>query len=152
MNIETYIAIAEATKAFTQEELSVLREVLTEYESNPAKDYIVLEEYREGVLAGFLIYGPTPITRFAWDLYWIVVNPCFQRQGLGIFLNSKMEQQLLKHNSKAVIRVETSGRSEYTGQRHFYIGAGYIESGRIHDFYGEGDDLVIYTKEIKASR
>ncbi|WMI71160.1 GNAT family N-acetyltransferase [Aminobacterium sp. MB27-C1] len=151
LSIDEYLAIAQATKAFTTEECSVLKEVLLEWQAYPSKDYVLLEEYRKGILAGFLIYGATPMTAFAWDLYWIVVSPDFQRQGIGLVLQEKMEAELLNIHKNAVIRVETSGKQAYAGQRHFYVHAGYEESGRIHNFYGEGDDLVIYTKEIKTS-
>jgi ribosomal protein S18 acetylase RimI-like enzyme len=56
---------------------------------------------------------------------------------------------LLSRSDKAVIRVETAGRSDYDGQRHFYERAAYRECGRIPNFYSEGDDLVLYCKEIR---
>ncbi len=150
--IGEHLSIARDTKAFSSEECSVLEEVLFEWQENPSKDYFLLEERRNGTLSGFIIYGPTPMTEFAWDLYWIIVNPRSQRQGIGLKLQKKMEEEMLQNNKQAVIRVETSGNCGYAGQRHFYEVAGYSENGRIQDFYGEGDDLVIYTKKIKAAR
>ena len=45
--------------------------------------------------------------------------------------------------------VETSSRETYTPTRRFYEALGYWEAGRIPDFYGPGDDRVIFLKAAK---
>ena len=139
---------AKATGAFTPEELDVLEDVLIEWSLHPGKDYVLLTEWNGGSLAGFLIYGPTPMTRFAFDLYWVAVDPAHQKKGIGRILEEKMCSALLEQSPGAVVRVETAGRDDYLGQRHFYLATGYRECGRIPDFYSEGDDLVLYCKKI----
>lgn len=142
------MTVASATGAFTPDELDVLREVLTEWSAHPDGDYRLLTEERNGAAAAFLIYGPTPMTEFAYDLYWIAVDPEHQKTGLGGTLERRMCALLLKGAKRAVLRVETAGRDEYAGQRFFYMACGYMECGRIPNFYSEGDDLVFYCKEI----
>ena len=46
--------------------------------------------------------------------------------------------------------IETGGRPDYAGQRCFYETQGYVEVGRIPDFYRAGDDGVIYWKRLEA--
>ena len=145
---ERCLAAAANTGAFTPEEVDVLEDVLLEWTLHPGRDYILLTEEPEGVMAGFLIFGPTPMTRFAFDLYWVAVDPAFQKKGIGRKLEERMCSVLLEQSDRAVIRVETAGRDDYLGQRFFYLARQYRECGRIPDFYREGDDLVLYCKRI----
>lgn len=145
---ERCLNAAMATGAFSSGEISVLEEVLAEWTRRPGHDYFLLTEESGGSLAGFIIYGPAPMTEFAFDLYWIAVDPAFQKKGTGRLLEAKMCSALLEKSSSAVIRIETAGRDDYQGQRLFYLATGYTECGRIHDFYSEGDDLVLYCKKI----
>ena len=150
--VNSCLKIAEATNAFTFNKLDVLEDVLVEWSLHPGRDYILLTEWIDGDIAGFLIYGPTPMTRFAYDLYWIAVAPGHQKKGLGGRLEEKMCSALLEQSDSAVIRVETAGRDDYLGQRYFYLARHYGECGRIPDFYSEGDDLVLYCKKLTKKR
>ncbi|MEA4880752.1 MAG: GNAT family N-acetyltransferase [Synergistaceae bacterium] len=145
---ERCLAAAANTGAFSGEELAVLEDVLLEWTLHPGRDYILLTEEEGGDLAGFLIFGPTPMTSFAFDLYWIAVDPAFQKKGVGRKLEERMCSALLEQSDRAVIRIETAGRDDYLGQRFFYLARKYGECGRIPDFYREGDDLVLYCKRI----
>ena len=149
---ERCLKTAAATGAFTADELDVLEDVLLEWSLHPGRDYILLTEWIDGDIAGFLIYGPTPMTRFAYDLYWIAVAPDHQKKGIGGNLEKKMCSALLEQSDSAVIRVETAGRDDYLGQRYFYLARHYGECGRIPDFYSEGDDLVLYFKKLSKRR
>lgn len=146
---ELCLNAARATGAFSPDEIAVLEEVLADWSGRPDADYELLTEHRGGALAGFLIYGPAPMTDFAFDLYWIAVDPAFQKKGIGRLLEGRMCSALLEGSPRAVVRIETSGRDDYLGQRLFYLAAGYGECGRIQDFYKEGDDLVLYCKKIE---
>jgi len=149
---ERCLKTAAETRAFTADELDVLEDVLVEWSLHPGRDYILLTEWSDGDIAGFLIYGPTPMTRFAYDLYWIAVAPGHQKKGIGARLEEKMCSALLEQSDSAVIRVETAGRDDYLGQRYFYLARHYGECGRIPDFYSEGDDLVLYCKKLSKKR
>ncbi|MBN1332708.1 MAG: GNAT family N-acetyltransferase [Synergistales bacterium] len=147
--LKEYIETAASTEAFREEELLCLEEVMNAWEKDPDRDYTLLSCFEEGRLSGFLIYGKTPMTEHSYDLYWIVVSPCYQRQGIGRRLVREMEEDILRSAARGIIRIETSGKSAYEGQRHFYLSLGYGESGRIKDFYSDGDDLVTYSKMIQ---
>src|SRR5438552_3712867 len=62
---------------FTPEELKVSLELVDAALADlahPAEtqgDYRVLVADLDGQLAGYLCYGPTPMTEGTWDLYWI---------------------------------------------------------------------------------
>ncbi len=102
-------------------------------------------------IAGFLIYGPTPMTESSFDLYWIVVDSREQGKGVGTELLRRMEEEILCEFPRARIRVETAGKGEYHYQRRFYLSRTFQEAGRIPDFYSPGDDLVTFWKELGES-
>jgi ribosomal protein S18 acetylase RimI-like enzyme len=143
------LVLAEATGSFHGEEIEILKEVLESYRTKPDKDYSLIESRKEGRLAGFAIFGRTPMTRFAWDVYWIAVDPSFQRRGIGRELLDAVEKAVLADGDRAVLRVETSGTESYAGVRRFYDAAGYERAGTIRDFYAPGDDFCLYAKEVR---
>jgi len=150
--LKEYIDSADSTGAFNKEELQCLEEVLNDWHKDPGRDYILLSCLEDGLLSGFLIYGKTPMTEHSYDLYWIVVSPDHQRKGIGRRLVKEMEEDIMRSSSRGIIRIETSGRSAYDGQRRFYLSLGYRESGRIQDFYSDGDDLVTYSKTVQGGK
>ena len=146
--ISDYLSIAEGTGAFRPCEIEILAEVLGDCFSDPTKGYFFLEVKAGDQTAGFALYGRCPMTESAWDLYWIVVEKSLQGHGIGKKLLEELEKAAKGLDGRAILRVETSGKEEYCGQRHFYLRSGFRETGRIRDFYEEGDDLVTYCKFI----
>jgi ribosomal protein S18 acetylase RimI-like enzyme len=104
-----------------------------------------------GQLAGFIAYGPTPMTDGTYDLYWIATDPAVRRSGIGALLIRAMEADLEQRRGR-LIRVETSGTDGYGATRSFYERLDYCETARIPDFYRPADDLVILTKELTTFR
>jgi hypothetical protein len=51
-------------------------------------------------------------------------------------------------NGKLIV-VETSSLPKYEATRKFYVRNNYLEAARIRDYYGQGDDLMIYTKHLQ---
>lgn len=100
----------------------------------------------KGALAGFVLWGRTPMTGRGYDVYWIAVDPSLQGKGYGKKLLALVEERACNETSGCILRLETSGRGEYVSQRAFYEKCGFDEVGRIRDFYRDGDDLVTYVK------
>lgn len=149
--VQEYLKLAENTGAFHPGELDVLREVLEEtFEPHDGVPHYILREERDGGrLLGFIIFGRTPLTRYGWDIYWLVVDKSVHRRGVGRRLVSMMQRHVLDLHETAIIRIETSGKKEYDHVRKFYTNAGFVEVGRIPDFYAPGDDLVIFSMTIR---
>ena len=145
---KSYLDLAKATGAFKENELQVLLEVLDEHAQGPDAGYVVFEEKIDGSLVAFAIIGETPLTKYGWDIYWLVVGADFQGRGLGRLLIKKMEDFSARKCGQAILRVETSGHALYERARRFYQAAGFHQAGRIADFYSPGDDLVIFSKII----
>lgn len=145
---ETYVSIAEHTGAFTPAEIEVLREVLNDWYHNAHTTYMLLDEKVDHTIAGFVIFGRSPMTEFSWDIYWLVVNKPSQGRGIGKTLLRKVYEFITHTDRRATIRVETAGKESYAHTRNFYRSAGFTEVGRIPDFYSPGDDLVILHRVV----
>jgi D-alanine-D-alanine ligase len=94
---------------------------------------------------GWVCWGPTPCTLGTFDIYWIGVAPAWQGRGIGRALTAFAEQTITECGGRLFV-VETSSRETYTPTRRFYEALGYREAGRVPDFYGPGDDRVIFVK------
>jgi D-alanine-D-alanine ligase len=97
---------------------------------------------------GWVCWGPTPCTLGTFDIYWLGVAPNMQGRGIGRALTAFAEQAIAERGGRLFV-VETSSREVYTPTRRFYERLGYREAGRIPDFYGPGDDRVIFLKAAK---
>ena len=97
---------------------------------------------------GWVCWGPTPCTLGTFDIYWIGVAAAWQGRGIGWALTAFAEQAIADRGGRLFV-VETSSRETYAPTRRFYEALGYREAGRIPDFYGPGDDRVIFIKATK---
>lgn len=100
-----------------------------------------------GAIAGYICYGPTPMTRATWDLYWIVTHTEARGRGVAGALVRHMEAEV-RARSGTQVRVETSEQESYGAARAFYDRHGYPEASRLPDFYGPGDALITYYKRL----
>ncbi|MCX5643768.1 MAG: GNAT family N-acetyltransferase [Phycisphaerae bacterium] len=104
----------------------------------------------KSVPVGWVCWGPAPCTLGTFDIYWLGVASNAQGQGIGRALTNFAEQAIAERGGRLFV-VETSSRETYTPTRRFYEALGYREAGRIPDFYGPGDDRVIFLKAAKDS-
>ncbi len=141
------MTLVRDTGFFTEAELAVAEELIDIYLGRPdQKDYgVVVAEGEAGRLAGYMTWGPTPLTEGGYDLYWMAVSPAFQGRGYGRALVGWLEEQVRSLDGRLVV-IETSSQPKYYPTRQFYLGLGYREAARVPDFYRPGDDRVIYAK------
>lgn len=146
--ISRYVDIALSVKAFRDNELEILKQVLEDSQNNPQTTYNALLEILNNELAGFLVYGRTPLTEYSWDIYWLIVHRDFQRKGIGRKLIERAEVCIVAKSPNAVVRVETSTKKEYSAAHGLYKRARFQEIGKLPNFYADGDDLIIFYKEL----
>ena len=101
----------------------------------------------EGAIAGYAIYGPTPMTDGTWDLYWIATHPAARGHGVGRTILDHVERIVAEKGGR-IVRIETSAQEAYGATRAFYEKTHYKVVGQIADFYRPGDDLVILAKDL----
>lgn len=148
INPSEFVTLAEGTKVFAHHEIDILKEILHDYEHDPANTYVIDTETRNGRLAAFSIYGRTPMTDFGWDIYWVAVSSDQQGKGLGRLMLERAEKDILSQDRRAVLRIETSSLPEYAPARALYKKCSYEDTGTIPDFYKAGDSLMLFHKLI----
>jgi ribosomal protein S18 acetylase RimI-like enzyme len=133
---------------FNAQEVEVAIEVIDDTLDPAKNDYSILVAIseRQGVV-GFICYGEIPMTDRRFDLYWVAVAPALGRQGVGHRLLARMEEDL-RGQGPAKVYVDTSSTPGYDRARSFYEKNGYRVACVLHDFYRDGDDRVIYLKEL----
>ena len=140
--------LTRATGFFNDAEIQVAEELALERLSKGgASGYYFVMVDRDDRLIGFTCYGPIAGTLHSCDIYWIVVHPEWQGDGLGRRLIEEAER-LIRKNGGGRIYVETSQRLQYGGTRAFYKQLGYRKEAVIQDFYAPGEGKVIFCKVL----
>jgi ribosomal protein S18 acetylase RimI-like enzyme len=148
------LAILASDQTFQQDERAVALELI-DAALNGSPDYVVrvAEPATPNVaaptpaLAGYVCFGPTPMTESTWDLYWIVVHAAARGRGAAQALVHAMEAELRQLGAKAV-RVETSETEGYGAARKLYARLEYPVASVLADFYRPGDALITYYKRL----
>lgn len=106
----------------------------------------------DGSVVAAAYVAPEPFADRVWNLYFIAVSPTAHGAGAGTQLIDHVEHQLRSAGEDAarVLIVETSSTEQYVGARAFYLARGFDEEARIRDFYGPGDDKVVFWKALTA--
>lgn len=140
--------LAEGTGVFKRLEIEALREVLADYHSwNHQAGHRALTLEQDGRPAGFAYYAPTAMTDRTWHLYWVFVRKAGQARGLGSRLLRHLEDDIARSGGRLVL-IETSSLPEYEPTRKFYLKHGYEQAAVVRGFYADGDDQVIYRKQL----
>ena len=142
--------LVSATGFFHADEVAVAEELVTErLRLGEASGYLfLLAEDAAGRLAGYACFGPTPCTASSYDLYWIAVDPAFQKGGLGRELSRRCEA-IIRQRGGTRLYAETSNRPQYASTRAFYERTGYRLASLLDDFYAPGDGKATYLKVLE---
>jgi ribosomal protein S18 acetylase RimI-like enzyme len=134
---------------FKPAEIDVAEEVINSYLSDSIRSgyYIFVAEIGSS-LAGYICYGPTPLTEGTWDIYWLAVAPDKQSQGIGKALLNLANGDIKEKRGRLTL-IETSSKPEYETTRLFYQAQGYKIACRIADFYAPGDDKLVFQKRLR---
>ncbi len=138
--------ILRSDATFREDEVDVALELVDDALATSTSDYWFRIAEFDGEAAGYICFGPTPMTACTYDLYWIVVHKAHRGKGVARALISEMEAVLAERGPKAQVRVETSQTEGYGAARKLYESLGYPETARFADFYGPQDDLIVFYK------
>jgi len=142
--------IVQGVGNFNPAEIDCALELVDICLGNPAQtDYRVhvAESARSGAVCGYTCWGPVPLTRGSYDLYWIATHPGYQGLGIGRALMQFVENRVLEEKGRLLI-IETSSKESYDRTVGFYRRLGYVEASRIRDFYDVGDDKLVLVKRM----
>ncbi len=144
---DAIVALLRSDTTFHAEEIDVALELVDEALEDPEEGYDVLVCDEAGKVLGYVCYGKTPMTEWTWDLYWIATHKDARGKGIATKLVGAMEETIARERGR-IVRLETSQMEAYGAARTFYERRGYVEVGRIADFYKAGDDLIIFAKRL----
>ena len=136
------------TPEFKPSEVAVAEEVIDSHLKDPlGSGYHILVAENDSTVAGYICYGPTPLTEGTWDIYWEAVAQEKRGQGIGSMLMESAEREIVRAKGRLAI-IETSSTPAYEKTRRFHISRGYEIVARIPDFYAPGDDKLILQKRL----
>ena len=131
---------------FSRAEQSVAMELVDIALDSPSQeDYNFLVADDDGAVTGYACWGKASLSDGTYDLYWVAVDPAFQRRGIGKFLVERCEDEVRRLGGRSLL-VETSSRPGYEGTLEFYRQLNYEVLARLRDFYTAGDDKIVLGK------
>lgn len=139
------LAILRDSGQFDEDGLNHVRETLNACLAGESED-LWFSADRQG-LAGAAYCAPEVMANGTWNLLMLWINPAYQRQGVGQALLSRVEKSLADKQARLLL-VETSSLDDFTAARAFYQKQGFTEEARIRNYYGFGEDKLIYTKML----
>jgi ribosomal protein S18 acetylase RimI-like enzyme len=142
-------SILNAVGNFNAIEIKIALELVDIAISNPqCSDYLIFVlEDGQRVVKGYVCFGPTPLTDYTYDFYWMAVDPQCQGRGYGRELIGFVEQAVRERGGKILV-LETSSMDSYQRTVRIYRQRGYEQVAQIKDFYRPGDDKVIFIKRF----
>lgn len=150
-DVAAVVELVIAARLFTSEEAELVEDLFADYFGGVNREgHASLVDEEDGILAA-AYYKPHPAADRAWDLTMIAVLPEHQRHGRGSIMLRRVEMAL-RDAGQRLLLVETSGSPAYDGARAFYRRRGYDEEARIRDYWAEGDDMVVFRKDLDAPR
>lgn len=145
-------AIALDNGLFTPRDIGTFDDALSDYfEHTPEGHQWIVVEQTDGDVVGAAYYASEPFGDRVWNLYFIGVRPDHHRAGIGGQLATHVEDTLNARGAQAarVLIVETSSLDGY--DRAFYRSHGYVDVARIREFYGPGDDKIVFWKLLAGA-
>ena len=142
------LKLTEETKVFKPHEIEALNEVLSDYHAEAHQQGHVAVTYEDkGRILGYAYYAPAAMTDRTWYLYWIAVTRATQAKGIGSQLLRHAEDDIRARKGR-VLFIETSSLPHYAPTRRFYEKHGYEVAGVLRDYYGDGDDMVVFRRRL----
>ncbi|MBN1567015.1 MAG: GNAT family N-acetyltransferase [Acidobacteria bacterium] len=134
---------------FNQTEIDCALELVDIYLADEEQtDYhIAVAQDSASRVQAYACWGPVPLTRGTFDLYWIATHPDARSRGFGRALMNFVENKALERKGR-LLAVETSSKPSYASTTAFYRRLGYAEIYRIADFYDIGDDKLTFVKRL----
>jgi ribosomal protein S18 acetylase RimI-like enzyme len=107
----------------------------------------VVATNEENEVLGAAYFGPEMVSDRLWNTYFLSVRKEMHGQGVGKSIMHYIENLGIQSGIRTLI-VETSNQDSYAQARGFYQTLGYVKEAEIRNYYGEGDNKIVYWKSI----
>jgi len=146
-DVEPARRLAVETAMFSDEESHSVAEQLDAVIAGEALGTVLVATVDETV-AGVAYLAAEPFSDRCFNLYFLAVDPERHGRGIGSRLVAEVEQRLLSLGPglARVLLIETSSTPQYEATRAFYSAKGYTHEATVRDFYGPGDDKIVFWK------
>lgn len=108
---------------------------------------VACREFTGGSAIGWSYFAPDQYAERVWNVWWIGVSPKHHGTGAGQALLSHIENAAAESKVRVIV-IETSDQDTLSRARNFYLKFGYLERGRIPDFYAEGESKVLFSRSV----
>ena len=144
---DAVVQIVSSVGNFNQAEIDCALELVDVFLHNDAQqDYrIAVAANSDSQIKAYTCWGPVPLTRGTYDLYWIATHPNARGCGFGQALMAYIEDNVREQGGRLLV-AETSAKESYRKTIEFYQRLNFEEASRIQDFYDVGDDRLIFVK------
>jgi len=122
-----------------------LEDMIADFFDNQETEDIWFAVEQEGKATALAYCTPEKFTEGTYNLLAIGVRADLQSKGLGAKMMEYLEN-LLREKGNRILIVETSGNLDRT--QAFYLHCGYAKEAVIRDFWAEGDDKVVFWKNL----
>ena len=140
--------VLESSGYFQPREIDVALELVQEaLKKGDESGYYFMTAREKSRLAGYICYGPIPMTLNRWDIYWIAVDDRLRGRGIGGMLLEQTEDHIRMLGGRKTY-IETSSSMRYAPTRRFHEKQGYILEAVQKDYYDDGDDRCLYVKVL----
>ena len=146
---QAVVAIAKNSGLFEPDELSDVHDMLKAHlagELGADHHWVVDDAARP---TGVAYFAPEAFSADVWNLYLLAVDSSQQGTGIGAALVEHAESVASQRGGRLLL-IETSGAPSFEKTRSFYVQCGYVVEARIRDYYGQGDDKVVFWKSLAA--
>jgi ribosomal protein S18 acetylase RimI-like enzyme len=138
---------------FAPEEMSGFDEMMAGYLDGTLTDQhwaVATVPDDPAAVLGAGYWAPEAFGDRVWNLYFLAVHPRAHGRGAGSALVRHIVDSLTAAGEDVarVPIVETSSTDTYQPARAFYAARGFVEEARIREFYGPGDDKVVFWRGL----
>jgi ribosomal protein S18 acetylase RimI-like enzyme len=147
-DLQSVLAIVASSNIFNPVEIRIAGELVQERLARGASSgyHFIFGEIGKQV-AGYCCFGPIDGTDGRFDLYWIAVHADFRHKGIGGSILRRSEHEMIAMGARKIY-AETSSKPAYGPTRSFYLRNGFRLAAEIESFYSDGDNKIIYVKDI----
>jgi GNAT superfamily N-acetyltransferase len=101
----------------------------------------------DGEPVGVAYCAPEPVAPGVWNLLMLWIRADRHGAGIGAALVTAVEARVRADGARLLI-VETSSLPDFEPARRLYSKCGFEREPAVRDYFGEGDDKIIFTKKL----
>jgi ribosomal protein S18 acetylase RimI-like enzyme len=141
------VGILDDIREFSSLDIACCRDCLQDYVEGVEPTYRFICSEDDSGIDGFACFDSDTLSDGVVEVYWVVVAPRKQKNGIGSLLLSHIESEARMKKARMIV-LETESDPLYVNARRLYEKCGFAREAVIKDFYHEGDDKVMYVKRL----